>query len=109
MKVTKLKVKEEHSVTLDTLFKDICVERYDYPELIILVKFALLITPSTANVERRFSVLSLLVTKQQNPLSPQSIDGLMQLVLLGPDDFEESTWEKLVVNYKEQKEQHIEL
>ena len=33
----------------------------------------------------------------------------MQLVLLGPDDFEESTWQKLVDDYKEQNEQHIEL
>ena len=55
--------KEEHPVTLDKVFKDICMEKYDYPELIKLVKFALLITPSTSNIEHGFSVLPLLVTK----------------------------------------------
>lgn len=60
-------------------------------------------------MERGFSVLSLLVTKQRNSLSPRSIDRLMRLVLLGPDDFEESTWEKLVDDYNEQKNRRIEL
>lgn len=45
-------------MTLDTVFRDIYPEKYDYPELIKLVKFALLITPSTANVDHGFSVLS---------------------------------------------------
>ena len=57
--------KEEHPVSLDTVFRDIYTEKDDYPELLKLVKFALLITPSTANVECGFSVLSLLVTKQK--------------------------------------------
>ena len=44
--------KEEHPVTLDTVFKDIYTEKNDCPELTKLLKFALLITPSTANMER---------------------------------------------------------
>ena len=55
--------KEEHPVTLDTVFKDIYTEKYDYLELIKPVKFTLLITPSTANMKHGFSVLSLLITK----------------------------------------------
>ena len=62
--------KEEHPVSLDTVFRDIYTEKDDYAELLNLLKFALLITPSIANVERGFSVLSLLVIKQRNSLSP---------------------------------------
>ena len=74
-----------------------------------MVKFALLITPSTANVDHGFSVLSLFVIKQKSSLGPQTINQLMRLVLLGPDDFQESTQEKLVDNYIKPKEQHIKL
>ena len=50
--------KEEHPVSLDTVFRDIYTERDHYPELLKLVKFALLIKPSTANVERGFCFVS---------------------------------------------------
>lgn len=55
------------------------------------------------------SLFSLLVIKQKSLLSPQSINQLMPLVLLGLDDFEETTQEKLVDNYIKQKEQRIKL
>lgn len=55
------------------------------------------------------SLFSLLVIKQKSLLSPQSINHLMRLVLLGLDDFEETTQEKLVDNYIKQKEQRIKL
>lgn len=55
------------------------------------------------------SLFSLLVIKQKSLLSPQSINQLMRLVLLGLDDFEETTQEKLVDNYIKQKEQRIKL
>ena len=50
--------KEEHPVTLDTVFKDIYTEKYDCPELTKLLKFALLITPSTANMEHGHCFIS---------------------------------------------------
>ena len=50
LKVTVESYKEEHPVTLDPMFKDIYTEKHDYLELIKLVKFALLITLSTGNV-----------------------------------------------------------
>lgn len=55
------------------------------------------------------SLFCLLVIKQKSLLSPQSINQLMRLVLLGLDDFEETTQEKLVDNYIKQKEQRIKL
>lgn len=55
------------------------------------------------------SLFSLLVIKQKSLLSPQSINQLMRLVLLGLDGFEETTQEKLVDNYIKQKEQRIKL
>ena len=74
-----------------------------------LLKFALLITPSTAYVERGFSILTLLVTKQRNSLTPKSIDRLMRLVLLGPEEIDEATWDVLVDQYKNMKDRRLDL
>ena len=41
-------------------------------------------TSTTANVERRFSVLTLLSTKLRNTLAPNSLDKLMQLISMEP-------------------------
>ena len=83
------------------------LERDQYSELLKLFKYSLLITPSTANVERGFSVLGLLVTKQQNSLSPKSIDWLMRLNLIGSDDIEEETWETIVDLYQDSRDRRI--
>ena len=40
----------------------------------VLFKLSVLIAPSTANVERGFSVVTLLATKQQNNVSPSTLD-----------------------------------
>ena len=85
------------------------VDRDFYPELMKLLKLALLITPSTANVERGFSVLTLLVTKHRNSLAPKSIDRLMRLVLLGPNTFDDRTWELLVDKFKDTKDRRINI
>ena len=74
-----------------------------------IFKFSLLITPSTANVERGFSVLALLSTKQRNSLSPESLDMLMHLVLIGPKKFDDETWEELVNIYRDSKNRRIVL
>ena len=41
-----------------------------------LAKISVLTTPTTANVERQFSVLALLLTKLRNTLAPNSLDKL---------------------------------
>ena len=65
--------------------------RNEYGELFRLFKISLLITPSNANVERDFSVLILMLSKQRNLFGPNSIDKIMRLVLLGPQKFYDAT------------------
>ena len=48
------------------------------------IKISVLTTPTTANVERRFSVLTFLSTKLWNTLAPNSLNKLMQLISLEP-------------------------
>ena len=101
--------KDDHPVALDKVYADLIVDKESYPDLVKLLKYALLITPSMANVERGFSVLTLLATKQRNRLSPRSIDRLMRLVLLGPNEFDDKTWEESVDRFKAFKERCIDL
>ena len=75
----------------------------------ILFKFSLLITMSTANVERGFSVLGLLATKQRNCLSQSTLDKLMRIVLLGPENFDDGTWETLLDKYRDMSDRCIDL
>ena len=64
--------KDKHPAPLDNVYSELIIEKKKcYPTLIKLLKFALLIAPSNANVERGFSTLRLLVTKQRNHLSPK--------------------------------------
>ena len=66
--------KNKHPAPLDNVYSELIIEKKKkkcYPTLINLLKFALLIAPSNANVERGFSTLGLLVTKQRNHLSPK--------------------------------------
>ena len=56
------------------------VDKESYPSMMKLLKFALLITPSTANAERGFSILTLLCTKHGNRLSQKNIDRLMRII-----------------------------
>ena len=48
------------------------------------IKILVLTTPTTVNVERRFSVLTFLQTKLQNTLVPNSLNKLMQLISMEP-------------------------
>ena len=63
--------KEDHPIMVPTIYKSVFLERDHYPELLKLLKYSLLITPSTANFEQAFSILALLVTKQRNSLNPK--------------------------------------
>ena len=49
-----------------------------------LIKISVLTTPTTANVERQFSVLNFLSAKLWNTLEPNSLDKLMQLISMEP-------------------------
>ena len=68
-----------------------------------------LIPPSTADIEKGFSVLTMLHTKYLNILTPSSLDKLIQLVLLGTPTLSDETWEGLVDQYNQRHEQCIRL
>ena len=82
--------------------------RDQYPELMKIFKLALLITPSTANVDRGFSVLMLLHTKQRNSLAVTSLDKLMRIILLGPENID-VTYEALVDDFLDAADRRIDL
>ena len=101
--------KDEHPVKVDRVYADMYVDKETYPSMMKLLKFALLITPSTVNVERGFSILTLLCKKQRNRLSPKNIDHLMRIILLGLEKIEDTVWESLTNKYKDIKERRIDI
>ena len=52
------------------------------------LKDSVLTTPTTVNVERRFSVLTFFSAKLRNILEPNSLDKLMQLILMEPHTYD---------------------
>lgn len=101
--------KEDHPLTAESVYASLMKERVLYPEILVLFKLSLLITPSTANVERGFSVLTLLATKQRNSLSPKTLDKLMRISLLGPEKLDDKTYDSLVDKFRDMKDRRIEL
>ena len=99
----------EHPLLLADVYKAMSKNTYLYPDFMKLFKLSLLIPPSTTNVERGFSVLTMLHTKYCNILSPNSLDKLMRLVLLGAPALCNETWEGLVDRYNQRHERRIRL
>ena len=60
------KYKDEHPIESDEIYYLTVPDREQYPEIMKLFKLSLLITLSTANVERGFLVLNLIHKKQRN-------------------------------------------
>ena len=56
-----------------------------FPETMKLFKFALLISPSTANVERGFSTMNLLISPLRTSLGEKNLDRMMRVYLDGPE------------------------
>ena len=48
------------------------------------INISVLTTPTIRNVERRFSVFTLLLTKLRNTLVSNSLDKIMQLISMKP-------------------------
>ena len=101
--------KEDHPIAPSDIYETLMKERSEYPELMILFKFSLLITPSTTNIKRGFSVLGLLATKQGDCLSPSTLDKVMRIILLGPEKFDDRTWETLIDKYRDMSDRRIDL
>ena len=96
--------KEENSISPKSVYASLIKERVEYPDLSVLLKLSLLITLSTANVERGFSVLIMLATKQQNSLGPSTLDKLMHLILLGPPKLDDTTYTRLADRFQDSKD-----
>ena len=80
-----------------------------FPDFMKLFKLSLLIPPSAVNVEKGFSVLTMLHTKYRNILSSNSLDKLMRFVLLGAPTLSGDTLEGLVDRYDQRHECRIRL
>jgi hypothetical protein len=101
--------KDEHPIQADAIYRRMVGDREQYPEIMKLFKFSLLITPSTANVERGFSILNLVHTKQRNRLLVPSLDKLMRLVLVGPAKFTNNEYKLLLEKYNAMGNRRLEL
>ena len=101
--------KHEHPLLPPDIYKAISKNSHLYSDFIKLFKLSLLIPPSAANVERGFSVLTMLHTKYRNSLLSNSLGRLMRLVLLGAPTLSDETWEGLVDRYDQRHECCIRL
>ena len=100
--------KEENSISPKSVYASLIKERVEYPDLSVLLKLSLLITLSTANVERGFSVLIMLATKQQNSLGPSTLDKLMHIILHGPPKLDDTTYTRLADRFQDSKDSWID-
>ena len=101
--------KDENPLQIEKIYGTLVETRDQYPDIVKLFKLSLLITPSTANVERGFSVLTLLHTKQRNSPSLASLEKLMRIVLQGPEKLNDETYETLVDKFRDSTSRRIDL
>lgn len=82
----------------EDIYSAMCLNgcRLRYPETMKLFKFALLIPPSTANVERGFSTMNLLMSPLRTSLAEKNMDRMMRICLDGPEKLSSSTIDKLI-------------
>ena len=99
----------EHPLLPADVYKAVSKNTRLYPDFMKLFKLPLLILRSAANVERGFSVLTMLHTKYRNSLLPNSLNKLMRLVLLDAPILSDDTWEGLVDRYNQRHEHRIRL
>ena len=62
-----------------------------------------------SSIERGFSILNLVHTKQRNRLVVKSLDRLLRIALVGPEKLDDDTYEILINNYRDTLPRHIEL
>ena len=73
-----------------------------------LFRLALLIPPSTSNVERGFSAMNLLCSPLRT-LNEDSLDRFMRISLNGPAKLDDDTYNRFVTTFKNSGKRHIEL
>ena len=88
----------QHRPIPEDIYSTMCFDGYQrqFSETMKLFKFALLIPPSTANVERGFSTMNLLISPLRTSLGKKNLDRMMRLCLDGPEKLSDETVEKLI-------------
>ena len=74
-----------------------------------LFKFALLIPPTTSEVERGFSTMNLLVSPLRTPLNDANVDRLMRISIDGPTNFIDNELEQMVDIFRNSNDRRIVL
>ena len=100
----------QHRPIPEDIYSTICFDGYQrqFPETMKLFKFALLIPSSTANVERGFSTMKLLISPSRTSLGEKNFNRIRRVCLDGPENFSDKTIEKLI-NAFITTERHIDL
>ena len=88
----------QHGPILEDIYSTMCFDAYQqqFPETMKLFKFALLIPPSTANFERGFSTMNLLIYPLRTSLDEKNLDRMMLVCLDGPQKLSDETAEKSI-------------
>ena len=75
-----------------------CFDGYQqqFPETTKLFKFALLIPPRMANVERGFSMMNLQISPLRTSLGVKNLNRMMRVCLDRPKKLSDETVEKLI-------------
>ena len=100
-----------HSPTAAEVYQYLCKEGclIRYPNTMRLFRLALLIPPSTANVERGFSAMNLLCSPLRTSLNEESLDCFMRINLNGPAKLDEKTYDTFVTMFKNLRSRRIDL
>lgn len=75
-----------------------------FVNMAILFKTALLVPPTTSNVERGFSMMNLICTPLRTSLRESNLDRFMRICINGPETFSEDEVEKIVDIFKRTKD-----
>ena len=86
---------------------DGCLSRY--PNTMKLFKFALLILPTTSEVECGFSTMNLLVSPIRTSLNNANVDRLMRICIDGPTNFSDNELEQMVDIFRDSNDRRIVL
>ena len=89
--------------TLSDIYSRMCSEGsvHNFLNNMKVLKFALLILPSSSGVERGFSIMNLFVSPLHKSLSENNIDRLMRICLDGPKFLSEEQLEKIIDIYED--------
>ena len=82
----------------EDIYSTVCLDGYQrqFSETMKLFKLALLIPPSTANVERGFSTMNLLISPLRTSLGEKNLSRTMRVCLDGAEKLSDETVGELI-------------